>query len=143
MRKSIEENNKLLSMGDHKQYLFSLSYLLWCEVVQKTLTRVSKNYISITISRKTSTTTLTTATTATTATAATTLTRATWGHTFVPRGRTWHWCLRTFHGVIHELLTRSSPSVFSDQLEHLTKLFQYTMIGLSIKSVDVTMTVNF
>ena len=20
---------------------------------------------------------------------------------------TWHWCLRTFHGVIHELLTRS------------------------------------
>ena len=27
--------------------------------------------------------------------------------TSVPRARgtTWHWCLRTFHGVIHELLT--------------------------------------
>ena len=24
----------------------------------------------------------------------------------VPRGPTWHWGLRTFHGVIHQLLTR-------------------------------------
>ena len=26
--------------------------------------------------------------------------------TSVPRGTTWHWCLRTFHGVIHQLLTQ-------------------------------------
>ena len=24
--------------------------------------------------------------------------------TSVPRGTAWHWCLRTFHRVIHELL---------------------------------------
>ena len=33
----------------------------------------------------------------------------------VPRGPTWHWCLRTFHGVIHELLTlniKTKPSDF-------------------------------
>ena len=46
-----------------------------------------------------------TLTTLTRAITLTTLTRATWGHTFVPRGRILHWCLRTFHGVIHELLT--------------------------------------
>ena len=67
----------------------------------------------------TTATTLTTATTHTTltrATTLTTLTRGTWGHTFAPRGRTWHWCLRTFHGVIHELLTVPPVLVAADQL---------------------------
>ena len=42
------------------------------------------------------------------ATTPTTLTTATsWAHTSVPTATTWHWCLRTFHGVIHELLTIS------------------------------------
>ena len=58
-----------------------------------------------TLTTYTTATTPITLTTLTTATTLTTLTRATWSHTFVPRGRTWHWCLRTFHGVIHELLT--------------------------------------
>ena len=45
---------------------------------------------------------------ATTPTTPTTLTTATsWGHTSVPMATTWHWCLRTFHGVIHQLLTIS------------------------------------
>ena len=29
------------------------------------------------------------------------------GHTSVPRGTTRYLCLRTFHGVIHEVLTNS------------------------------------
>ena len=51
---------------------------------------------------------ITIATTPTTPTTPTTLTTATsWGNTSVPKATTWHCCLRTFHGVIHELLTIS------------------------------------
>ena len=50
-------------------------------------------------------TTLTTATTLNRATTFTTVTKAT---TLLYLRLTWHWALRTFHGVVHELLTRKS-----------------------------------
>ena len=78
-------------------------------------------YYTYYITTATTDTTLTTATTATTdttltkATTATTLTTLTTATTIsVPRGPTWHHYLRTFHGVIHELLTVSVRILFHD-----------------------------
>ena len=85
----------------HPCHVVPLGTEVWPHLVVSVVSRCSK-CSKWTVTTNTTPTTLTTATTATTLTTLTT----TWGHTSVPGDTTWHWCLRTFHGVIHQLLTQ-------------------------------------
>ena len=93
---------KMRSIGTHRKAQYTTATTLTTDTTLITATTLTTVTTLITL------TTAATATTLTTDTTLTTLTTATLTTISVPRGPTWHHYLRTFHGVIHELLTQYS-----------------------------------